>query len=403
MAIYDIIPSQNLHYSDVRDTINANGGVANNEMASAFQDTAKINIWSKYKPIDLDYIASVPDSAYKNANYGFGFGKIIFGNPIQYGTWKFNKAKDIFRLEDFRRYKPSAQRFYLSGFNELQTLPFSDSGDDSFFIVENIRFDTSDTYILSISDFNFEGNSDIRLGIIAKKPDGTGWEWSIAGSGSNMIPANQWRVSGQAKREAWLILCTSDFQPPSNITDVSPVKGTAYPLPNGSDLYADGEKNAYHVYIVPAEIVKKLTLKEVSNSLNGTFKNWYDYTESSRLSSYLGAFYMKLYNSTTKGFAINLRDLRFTFSSNLYDGNTFTTQRSDGLFTVYDKNKSIIQGDISIDLNPGEFIYVGGENLLNKGYTDAPRYPNINVNVSVYADTTSGANLFGPIYVTGTY
>lgn len=401
MAVKTLLPSTNLTWDDIRDTLNANEGSVSNEFASAFRETAKVNKWSKYKPINLDYVVDVPEYAYKNANYGFSFGQIIFGETLQYGEWTFNPPTDKFRMEDFRRYKPSATKFYLSGLNEGQTLLFSDVGDDSYFTVERIIFDTSDEYSLSIKDFNF-GNPDIRLGLLVKNESTNTWTVSIADSGSNMIPATQWRTNENTdKLEAYLILCTPDFLPPANITDVSPVSGSAFPLPNGSDLYDSSEKNAYHVHIVPSAIVKKLTLKEVSSSLNGTFTPWYNFSTDNRLFTYLGAFYMKIENSTTKGFSVNLRDLKFQFSTNFYDNQSFTVQNSDGLFNVYDKNKDIINGDISIDLNPGDYIYVGSDHLLNKGYVDAPRYDNLDVTVSVYADSTSGASTFGPICVKG--
>ena len=50
--IYDILPENDLHYSDVRDTLNSAGGSVNNDVASAFKESAKINRWAKYKPID---------------------------------------------------------------------------------------------------------------------------------------------------------------------------------------------------------------------------------------------------------------------------------------------------------------------------------------------------------------
>lgn len=50
MAVYDIIPSQNVNYNDVRDTLASAGGSVNNTMSSLFAESAKINKWSKYKP-----------------------------------------------------------------------------------------------------------------------------------------------------------------------------------------------------------------------------------------------------------------------------------------------------------------------------------------------------------------
>lgn len=50
---YDILPEENLHFSDIRDCLNSNGGSVNNNVASAFQESANINVWSKHKPVML--------------------------------------------------------------------------------------------------------------------------------------------------------------------------------------------------------------------------------------------------------------------------------------------------------------------------------------------------------------
>ena len=51
MAVQTILPETNLTYTDIRDTLNAGGGVVTNEVATAFKSTAKINKWSAHKPI----------------------------------------------------------------------------------------------------------------------------------------------------------------------------------------------------------------------------------------------------------------------------------------------------------------------------------------------------------------
>lgn len=51
MAVYDTLPSQNLKFDDIRDTLNSNGGAVTNVVATAFQEGAKINVWSKHKPV----------------------------------------------------------------------------------------------------------------------------------------------------------------------------------------------------------------------------------------------------------------------------------------------------------------------------------------------------------------
>ena len=48
MAVYNILPTTNLKWDDIRDTLNAGG------VSTAFSASAKINRWSKYKPVVID-------------------------------------------------------------------------------------------------------------------------------------------------------------------------------------------------------------------------------------------------------------------------------------------------------------------------------------------------------------
>lgn len=50
MAVYEILPSNNLKVADIRDTLNANGGVTDNDFGSMFGTGAHINKWAKKKP-----------------------------------------------------------------------------------------------------------------------------------------------------------------------------------------------------------------------------------------------------------------------------------------------------------------------------------------------------------------
>lgn len=65
--VYDILPTTNLKYEDIRDTLNADGGFVNNDVASAFKGTANINKWSRHKPVRLavnfcqDFDSSAPN------------------------------------------------------------------------------------------------------------------------------------------------------------------------------------------------------------------------------------------------------------------------------------------------------------------------------------------------------
>ena len=50
MAVQTILPTTNLTFTDIRDTLNNFGGSVTNVVATAFTSTAKINRWSRNKP-----------------------------------------------------------------------------------------------------------------------------------------------------------------------------------------------------------------------------------------------------------------------------------------------------------------------------------------------------------------
>lgn len=120
MAVKTILPTTNLEYSDVRDTLNANGGSVNNNMASLYSESAKINRWSKYKPVT--YYKDFPEFEedwWKGDDKKCGLnimdtsvdGEIIniynSGNAYTYVPVSNNK----YRLGDFRGYFPKAEPY----------------------------------------------------------------------------------------------------------------------------------------------------------------------------------------------------------------------------------------------------------------------------------------------------
>lgn len=123
MAVYDVLPTQNLKYDDVRDTLNSSGGSVNNEMSSLFAEAANINKWSKYKPV----ISTNPFPTSSDW-YGGDDGKCGLNfNPIEIDSenqlqsfqrirssynddtqWSYILPQAPFRLGDFRGYSKNA-------------------------------------------------------------------------------------------------------------------------------------------------------------------------------------------------------------------------------------------------------------------------------------------------------
>jgi hypothetical protein len=62
MAVYDILPTENLKWDDIRDTLNANGGAVSNVAETAFQSGANIDMFAKYKPSDIGAVNFTRDN-----------------------------------------------------------------------------------------------------------------------------------------------------------------------------------------------------------------------------------------------------------------------------------------------------------------------------------------------------
>lgn len=80
MAARAPLPTSNLTFTDIKDTLNTiNVGSVTDEIASAFKSTAKINIWSKHKPIHRPE-SFVQDFDPTKPNYVKDWWKGIDGN-----------------------------------------------------------------------------------------------------------------------------------------------------------------------------------------------------------------------------------------------------------------------------------------------------------------------------------
>lgn len=132
MAVKTILPTTNLTWDDIRDTLNANGGNVNNTVSTAFKSTANINIWSKYKPVrNTVKVIELADTDFYNANYGVGDTPywirlasmktgFIEGNPlpdnmtekpIEYWSYLIPYDNEYpKRLSDFRNYFTKAEK-----------------------------------------------------------------------------------------------------------------------------------------------------------------------------------------------------------------------------------------------------------------------------------------------------
>lgn len=175
MAVYEILPTTNLKWDDIRDTLNANGGNVNNSAVTAFQSSANINKWSKYKPVRLNQPFPSYDTYWKAQNGYCGLVPAKCGadwiSDIQTLEWEYELPRggesESYRLGDYRGYSPKALPQYTPSF------PASAYSNDSFDILFRENASDNVNYI-PFSDLTDYLNKDFYIGAAVKVTSKTG-------------------------------------------------------------------------------------------------------------------------------------------------------------------------------------------------------------------------------------
>lgn len=173
MAVQTILPETNLTYTDIRDTLNAGGGSVDNTVASAFKPTAKINIFSKHKPVirKVDFCQDF-DSTKPNyfpewwkgtsGNCGIVFKNVSSPSDLpdvidgELNGWEHQLPQGgenaPFRLGDFCGYDSNAKPF-VEGFS-LSRVTVENKSSSSFSVNFIVVPDETKPTSLTFSDFN---------------------------------------------------------------------------------------------------------------------------------------------------------------------------------------------------------------------------------------------------------
>lgn len=118
MAVLTQIPKTNISVADIRDTLNANGGSVSNDTTTFFTTAAKINPWSKHKPVPwkVDFCQDFDSSdanTYKpnwwkepSGQCGLTWTGSTNINSIKGGNWTYTPPGSDYpkRLGDFSEY-----------------------------------------------------------------------------------------------------------------------------------------------------------------------------------------------------------------------------------------------------------------------------------------------------------
>lgn len=137
LTAYDVLPTSNLKWDYIRDTLNKYGGVVNNNSITAFQSTNGVNKWSWRKPINHSIMFTLSDNDFIGANedklQGIFFGlkgavnlklsELHTANYEYVGIPKGGSGSP-YRLGDFRGYARAAKP-NLIGYLDTTTIDWS--------------------------------------------------------------------------------------------------------------------------------------------------------------------------------------------------------------------------------------------------------------------------------------
>ena len=188
MAVLNILPTKNLSYNDIRDTLNANGGSVNNSAQTAFKENANLNWTSKHKPVDLS-LNFCQDFNPDKPNYNATWWKSRSGNcglvpkkidkyvdaPSNYdgdmNGWTYllphGNANSPYRLGDFAHYvtevKPPIRNFGGTG----KAANSSQTNKAVFSAMVPIIADNEHVHVSEIQDLK-----DRHFGVYMKQDNG---------------------------------------------------------------------------------------------------------------------------------------------------------------------------------------------------------------------------------------
>lgn len=180
MAVYDILPTENLKWDDIRDTLNANGGVVNNNAITAFQTGANIQRWSKYKPVAYyKEFTTMDEEWYKGDDLKCGL--TIRYSPTDGDIIDIYRRNDAYtynyltqgpyRLGDFRGYYPKAEPYIRTNVPEDKVFEWDFNNDGNMMLPIQVVRQSDNS--LTINDVKLPldmGNLNIMVDRYDKNP-----------------------------------------------------------------------------------------------------------------------------------------------------------------------------------------------------------------------------------------
>lgn len=262
MAVKIPLPTENLTFDDIRDTLNSGGGSVDNTVASAFKSTAKINVFSKHKPV-VNPLTFCQDFDSTKPNYyatwwlgisgnaglnipAFSLGDLPTVTDGELNGWSYSLPQGgenaPLRLGDFCGYDAKAKA-PIEGF----TVP-DKVGKDSTFTVSVIVY-PPESYSTSLTLNDLPKLKNYYLGVYVTNGSYRDWSTSTTkvGDGAHSVTLNpsSWPVGTNWK--AYLFLLEA------NVGQGGAIMGPVYTIPYAKaqsfevvnstvSIYVTGEK-----------------------------------------------------------------------------------------------------------------------------------------------------------------
>ena len=225
MAVYEILPNKNLKVSDIRDTLNTNGGTTDNEFSSLFK-AANHNMWSRFKPVPHSAFFLDGDGRWKGEDGRCGLTIPIYTSPSTIRTalvngsamWSYTPPngtqRQPFRVGDFRGYNPHAVNPIGELFDEY-ILTSSGTGYEFDIQIEIVVGSQDGEYNLTLGDIEVNGVklTDMYLGVYMIPKSGSGYFFGTSsskiGTSDSLTMTLQGSSATQGEYTAYCFLSTT--------------------------------------------------------------------------------------------------------------------------------------------------------------------------------------------------
>lgn len=296
MAVYDILPNEDLRDVDIVATLNANGGTVDFKKESWYKSSANINKWAKFKPQNSDNLFKLSEEERKLGNYGLDLTWSGSARTPQSVLIDMSQGKDFypyvtlkppFRMSDYLGYNTKAVAPYsLDCSATLEVLSFPAYIPFTIKINSNAEFKLTDLaafedsfsggYFAVLCSNGLNANSQV---IMHKPSDPELYD--------NMLYGD---IKVSEAGTYYLAAVYTNIPNAGEVTDVSSVAENFMPIPNGYISVKVTQKTVY-AYLRIENLVNGSLYLDKTNLTIGGFGNMPRFTTYFPFGSVLSCSY----------------------------------------------------------------------------------------------------------------